>query len=79
MNGTHVNKLLVGKGKTYRLNHTELISVFHQDFDVFFLFLLPSRVTSRWEQSIPRKIVQLVRPYQVFPAPPSLTDALLSP
>ena len=35
MNGTHVNKLLVGKGKTYRLNHTEVISVFHQDFDVF--------------------------------------------
>ena len=35
MNGTHVNKLLVGKGKTFRLNHTELISVFHQDFDVF--------------------------------------------
>ena len=35
MNGTHVNKLLVGKGKTYRLNHTDVISVLHYDFDIF--------------------------------------------
>ena len=35
MNGTYVNKLLVGKGNKYRLNHTDAISVLYEDFNVF--------------------------------------------
>ena len=35
MNGTYVNKLLVGKGNQYRLNHTDVISILVEDFSVF--------------------------------------------
>ena len=38
MNGTYVNKLLVGKGKKYRLTHADVISVLADAFN-FFLYL----------------------------------------
>ena len=35
MNGTYVNKLLVGKGNKYSLNHADVISVLMDDFCLY--------------------------------------------
>ena len=38
MNGTYVNKLLVGRGNKYKLNHADVISVLYENFNVFLYF-----------------------------------------
>ena len=54
MNGTYVNKLLVGKGNQYRLNHTDVISILVEDFSVF-LYIDEKTLASLYSVQICRK------------------------
>ena len=54
MNGTYVNKLLVGKGNLYSLNHADVISVLMDDFDLF-LYLDERFMTATYPVTISGK------------------------
>eukprot|EP00092_Neocalanus_flemingeri_P027694 GFUD01030059.1.p1 GENE.GFUD01030059.1~~GFUD01030059.1.p1 ORF type:complete len:517 (+),score=176.52 GFUD01030059.1:90-1640(+) len=54
MNGTYVNKLLVGKGKKYSLKHADVISILMDDFDIF-LYLDERFMASNYPATISSK------------------------
>jgi hypothetical protein len=51
MNGTYVNKLLVGKGNKYSLNHADVISVLLEEFCVY-LFIEEKSMSVQYPASI---------------------------
>ena len=55
MNGTYVNNLLVGKGKKYRLNHADVISILVADDFNFFLYLDEKTISSVYSTRISSK------------------------
>ena len=54
MNGTFVNKLLVGKGNKYSLNHADVISILMDDFSVF-VYLEEKFMASHYPANICKK------------------------